>query len=104
MIKINMAKKGVIKENNLTYDDYAIFNNQNQYELVQGKLEVMSPSPSTIHQSIIEEMYKYIDAHCYTNYFIYFPNWCHFISHRCTSTRHSTREPQKDRYINESWN
>lgn len=44
------AKRDLLRENNLTYDDYASFDDGNRYELVDGRLERMSPGPNTVHQ------------------------------------------------------
>src|SRR5690625_4470372 len=65
-------KKDILKESNLTYDDYASLNDGNRYELVQGKLELMSPSPSTIHQLILSELDDVISLNCKADYFIFF--------------------------------
>src|SRR5690625_3157058 len=65
-------KKDILKESNLTYDDYASLNDGNRYELVQGKLELMSPSPSTIHQLILSELDDLISLNCKADYFIFF--------------------------------
>ncbi|MEK3889857.1 Uma2 family endonuclease [Bacillus sp. FSL K6-3431] len=65
-------KRNMIKENNLTYDDYAEIDDQRRYELVQGQLELMSPSPSTIHQLLIFEINEQISLNCKSNYFIFF--------------------------------
>lgn len=70
--KKEKEKKDIIKENNLTYDDYASFEDGNRYELVQGQLELMSPSPSTVHQLLSAEIYKKIESGCSSNYFIFF--------------------------------
>lgn len=59
----------MLKETNFTYDDYASLNNQNRYELVQGQLESMSPSPSTIHQLVI---FEHISFNFKSDYFIFF--------------------------------
>lgn len=49
-------KKDMIKESNLTNDDYVSINDGNRYEIVKGQLELMSPSTSTIHQLILSEL------------------------------------------------
>lgn len=65
-------KKDIKKESNFTYDDYASINDGNRYELVKGQLELMSPSPSTIHQLILSELDFLISLTCKTDYFILF--------------------------------
>ena len=66
------SRKDILKETNLTYDDYASLDDHNRYELVQGQLELMSPSPSTTHQLLSSEIYEQISFSCKTNYFIFF--------------------------------
>src|SRR5690625_1535069 len=72
MNKNEDMKKDILKENNLTYDDYASIDDQNRYELVQGQLELMSPSPSTVHQLLVSEIYELISLSCKSDYFIFF--------------------------------
>ena len=62
----------VIKEDNLTYDDYASLDDQNRYELAGGKLELMSTSTSTTHQLVSSELYKEIANSCKSDYFIFY--------------------------------
>jgi Uma2 family endonuclease len=57
-------KRDILKEENLTYDDYASFDDEQRYELVDGKLELMSPAPSTLHQAISFEIQKRIALTC----------------------------------------
>ena len=40
-----VEKNDVVRENQLTYDDYAALDDGLRYELVDGTLELMSPSP-----------------------------------------------------------
>lgn len=68
----NDKKRHKIKEEGLTYEDYANLDDENRYELVQGQLELMSPSPSTIHQMISFELQKNIANHCEQDYFIFY--------------------------------
>ncbi|MGM8363919.1 Uma2 family endonuclease [Virgibacillus sp. W0181] len=72
MDKKDRCNKDILKENNLTYNDYATLDDQNRYELVQAKLELMSPSPSTIHQLVIAEIDDQISLSCKQDYFIFF--------------------------------
>ena len=52
------------------YDDYASLNDDNRYELADGKLELMSPAPSVTHQIISFEMQKLIAGSCGSDYII----------------------------------
>lgn len=58
------GKKDILKEENLTYDDYSSFDDGHRYELVEGKLELMSPGSSTLHQAISFEIQKRIALTC----------------------------------------
>lgn len=58
------AKRDLLREENLTYDDYAGFDDGNRYELVEGRLELMSPGPNTAHQWVSFEMQKRIAHTC----------------------------------------
>ncbi|MBP1968334.1 Uma2 family endonuclease [Virgibacillus natechei] len=60
----------LIKESNLTYDDYASIDDGNRYELVNGKLELMSPAPTVTHQMISFQMQKDIAKSCESDYII----------------------------------
>ncbi|GGB36338.1 Uma2 family endonuclease [Virgibacillus dakarensis] len=60
----------MIKESNLTYDDYASIDDGNRYELVNGQLELMSPAPAVTHQLISHQMQKIITHSCESDYFI----------------------------------
>ncbi|OZU88064.1 hypothetical protein CIL03_13095 [Virgibacillus indicus] len=60
----------LIKESNLTYDDYATIDDGNRYELADGQLELMSPAPSVSHQIISFEMQKNIAGSCESDYII----------------------------------
>jgi Uma2 family endonuclease len=59
-----------IKEQNLTYDDYADIDDGKRYELVDGQLELMSPAPSVIHQLVSIELIKKFSQNCEKDYFI----------------------------------
>lgn len=69
------TKKGIqpnkVKEQLLTYDDYAqLPDDGNRYELVDGVLELMSPSASTLHQLISSQIqYKLVQS-CEEEYLI----------------------------------
>lgn len=64
--------RDIVKEDNLTYDDYASLDDQNRYELAAGKLELMIPSPSTIHQLVSSEIYDKMTDSCKSDYFIFY--------------------------------
>ncbi|AXF57497.1 Uma2 family endonuclease [Salicibibacter kimchii] len=59
-----------VREQVLTYNDYAALDDGNRYELVNGQLELMRPVPSTRHQLISYELNKKISASCENEYFI----------------------------------
>ncbi|HHY73643.1 MAG TPA: Uma2 family endonuclease [Bacillus bacterium] len=59
-----------IKEHGLTYDDYTTIDDGNRYELASGKLELMSPAPSVIHQLFSIEMIKKFSQSCEPDYII----------------------------------
>lgn len=63
-------KQSIIREQSLTYDDYARLDDGNRYELVDGKLEMMSPGPSVTHQMISAEMQFKINESCGNDYFV----------------------------------
>lgn len=57
-----------MREQGLTYNDYAAMDDDHRYELVDGKLELMSPTPLVRHQLIsIELLRKLLDT-CYSDY------------------------------------
>lgn len=62
--------KNIVKEQDLTYDNYAAMDDGNRYELVKGQLELMSPSPSVTHQLTSSELQKAIAQSCESDYFI----------------------------------
>ncbi|RWR13668.1 Uma2 family endonuclease [Siminovitchia fortis] len=69
---MNRKKSGsdLLKESNLTYDDYASIDDGNRYELAAGQLVLMSPGPSVTHQMISFEMQKAIARSCESDYII----------------------------------
>ena len=69
--KVN-KDKSIVREDQLTYDDYALIDDEKRYELVSGKLELMSPAPSTIHQLISSEVFKQLSLTCETDFLIFF--------------------------------
>lgn len=64
------SKRDIVKESGLTYDDYASLDDGNLYELVEGKLELMSPAPTVTHQMVSFEMQKNIARGCESDYII----------------------------------
>lgn len=70
--KRDKSKHDLLRENGLTYDDYATLDDSNRYELAGGQLELMSPSPTLTHQMLSFEMQKQITYNCESDYFIFF--------------------------------
>lgn len=68
--KKHNKSKFEIKENGLTYEDYAAIDDGNRYELAGGQLELMSPSPTVTHQFISLEMFKKFTQTCETDFII----------------------------------
>lgn len=56
--------RDLLREENVTYEDYAEFDDGNRYELVDGCLELMSPGPGSIHQLVSFEIQKRISRTC----------------------------------------
>lgn len=64
----------VIKESPVTYELYAnMIDNGNRYEISDGVLELMSPSPTTTHQMICHRMLFILETSC-RNEFIILPS------------------------------
>lgn len=57
-------KRDLLREENLTYDDYAAWDDGNRYELVGGRLELMSPGPNTTHEWVTVELLKQLSYTC----------------------------------------
>ncbi|WP_404450944.1 Uma2 family endonuclease [Virgibacillus necropolis] len=68
--KNDKLNHNILRENNLTYNDYASIDDGNYYELSGGQLELMSPAPSVIHQLISFEIQKNITQSCESDYII----------------------------------
>ncbi|MFK4996837.1 Uma2 family endonuclease [Bacillus sp. N9] len=67
-----MNKNNVIKEQTVTYDDYAQMpDDGNRYELVDGTLELMTPAPSPKHQLISFQMQSVLTESCQSEYIIF---------------------------------
>ncbi|WP_309119639.1 Uma2 family endonuclease [Paenibacillus sp.] len=64
LYKPGAAGRNLLREDNLTYDDYASWDDGNRYELVDGRLELMSPGPNTAHQFISFEIQRRIAHTC----------------------------------------
>jgi len=61
-----------IKEQPVTYDIYAAMPDDGQrYEVIDGVLEMMSPSPTSTHQGIIVELLYELRTRCNSDYMIY---------------------------------
>lgn len=66
-------KVDVVKESNLTYDDYASMpDDGNRYELAAGNLEAMSPAPTPNHQMIAYQLVTTITNSCEKDFLILF--------------------------------
>jgi Uma2 family endonuclease len=57
-------QEDMLRESGLTYDDYAAFDDGNRYELVDGRLELMSPGPMTAHQLMSHELERELYDSC----------------------------------------
>ncbi len=61
----------IIRDSPVTYEMYANMNDDgNRYELADGVLELMSPSPTFTHQSIIYELQNRINESCRNTFII----------------------------------
>lgn len=72
---MNQKKKedDKIKEQTVTYDMYANMPDDGaRYEIIDGKLEMMSPGPSTIHQYISGELEFLLKKSCKSDYMIFY--------------------------------
>ena len=66
-------KEDIVRESNLTYEDYASLpDDGNRYELAAGKLELMSPAPSSTHQFISHRIVTTFTHTCEKDYIILF--------------------------------
>lgn len=66
-----IRKPDEIKEQPVTYEIYAAMpDDGNRYEVVDGKLELMSPGPSFPHQSISGELEYILKNSCRSEYII----------------------------------
>jgi Uma2 family endonuclease len=60
---------GHIRETPMTYEDYAeLPDDGNRYELVDGKLELMSPAPGRTHQIISRRLLLLLSQDCESEY------------------------------------
>ena len=66
----SLHESAMIREGGLTYDDYASLDDGNRYELVDGRLELMSPGPSLTHQLVSYEVQRNIARTCEKDYVI----------------------------------
>ncbi|HZG75478.1 MAG TPA: Uma2 family endonuclease [Paenibacillus sp.] len=61
-----------VKEEPFTYDRYAAMpDDGNRYEIVDGALELLSPGPSPMHQSIVGELAYRLKQTCSAEYLIF---------------------------------
>ncbi|XID92374.1 Uma2 family endonuclease [Paenibacillaceae bacterium WGS1546] len=61
----------LVKESPVTYEMYAnMVDDGKRYELADGVLELMSPSPGFIHQSICHEMQMILNTSCRNDFII----------------------------------
>lgn len=61
----------VIKESPVTYELYAnMMDDGNRYEIADGVLELMSPSPTFTHQSVSQELLFTLNASCRDEFII----------------------------------
>lgn len=61
-----------LKEHGVTYDQYAEMPDDGQrYEVLDGMLELMSPGPSTPHQSVSRELQFLLMQSCRTDYILF---------------------------------
>lgn len=66
----NKKKRDILREQGLTYDDYANLDDGNRYELVDGRLELMSPGPSVTHQMVSAKLQYLLTESCSDEYFV----------------------------------
>lgn len=64
-------EKRIVKEQPLTYDDYAQLDDGKRYELVAGTLELMTPAPTPKHQVISSQMLTLLMNSCKEDYMIF---------------------------------
>ncbi|MDC3416131.1 Uma2 family endonuclease [Aquibacillus salsiterrae] len=58
-----------IKEQGQTYEDYAqLSDDGTRFELVNGELEAMSPSPHPLHQLVCQELFSTLKQTCQKEY------------------------------------
>lgn len=68
---MNRNKADRVKEERLTYDDYAALpDDGNRYELASGALELLSPAPSPTHQMISHRLVTAFTNVCEKDYII----------------------------------
>ena len=63
-------RRDILREQGLTYDDYAAFDDGNRYELVDGRMELMSPWPMSVHQLISRELEQELYDSCSERFII----------------------------------
>jgi len=72
-MKKKRADEPIIREQPVTYDDYAAMpDDGNRYEIINGVLEMMSPGSMTIHQTVSRELLFILLQSCRSEYEIYY--------------------------------
>lgn len=62
-----------VRESPVTYDDYAAMpDDGNRYEVAAGRLELMSPSPTALHQMMSLKICSALERTCSNDYLIMF--------------------------------
>jgi Uma2 family endonuclease len=60
-----------VRETPATYEDYAALDDGKRYELADGELQLMSPSPGLMHQAISNELQHKLNEGCRKDYLIF---------------------------------
>lgn len=64
-------KRDIVREGPMTYEEYAnLPDDGHSYELVDGYLELMSPSPNRSHQMIVGRLLALLTQYCETEYLV----------------------------------
>jgi Uma2 family endonuclease len=68
---VKRQKPPLVHEQPMTYEDYASLPDDGyRYELVDRKLQLMSPAPSTIHQLFVAQLRDTLNQCCESDYFM----------------------------------
>ncbi|WP_181917973.1 Uma2 family endonuclease, partial [Cohnella phaseoli] len=72
-MKKKRADEPVIREQPVTYDDYAAMpDDGNRYEIIDGVMELMSPGPMAVHQTLSRELLLLLIQSCRSDYAIFY--------------------------------